>query len=730
MKKNLSIAVIPALGLALVLIAVTSTFAASGTSVVAGPAGANQNDPLAWTGLLPVSLNPWYDNTSSIAASPLDAAITIGWEERDEGEAHSFGAIMQASNTGVGLPLNNQEVDRTAWKESGNVEVRADSLGRRHMVHFAYSGGGTCGVYAQIGTNGLITLVETIPNSCSNFSKHTALAVGPDNTVHVVLGRDNLNLYYFQRNPAGAWVVQNELIYAEVNTNDPTAPAMAVSTGGQVIAAWLQRPNGGGKYDIIAGKRTSPGVWVYENVSAACCTGCSFDSNTYHPALAADRVGGIRLAWIEEQCNPRTDPRSTDTYYRQWVPGTGWDNQPLVLVDGSGGQQYYPGIAVDNSGMAHIGYGSDNSRGRDNYTLAMVSGSGTVFSAVERPFFSNGAFMKEPGVAHGPGYVFASFNSNFNAPQFKTIYYAYKDIPDSGATPTPTATNTPLPAPPRCPGQRFTDVCPGDFFYTPVLGLVDRNIMSGYNTVPPCAASNHIPCFKPENNITRGQIAKVIALGARLPYNLEGAPHFQDVPPTHTFYEEIEISYNAGVISGYPCGGVNEPCIPPGNLPYYRPGNNVTRGQLSQMVSRAFGYNEPVTGQTFQDVPANHTFYLPIERLAGRGIIGGYACGGPGEPCVPPQNRPYFRPNNNVTRGQAAKIIYDAVVDLEQQPTATATLEATATVDATATILVTVTPEVTITPEITLTPDITATPEITATPTEMATATGTLVVRR
>jgi hypothetical protein len=59
----------------------------------------------------------------------------------------------------------------------------------------------------------------------------------------------------------------------------------------------------------------------------------------------------------------------------------------------------------------------------------------------------------------------------------------------------------------------------------------------------------------------------------------------------------------------------------------------------------------------FQDVPFGSTFYEYIEGLASQGVISGYPCGGPGEPCIPPQNRPYFRPNNNATRGQTSKIV-------------------------------------------------------------------------
>jgi len=55
-------------------------------------------------------------------------------------------------------------------------------------------------------------------------------------------------------------------------------------------------------------------------------------------------------------------------------------------------------------------------------------------------------------------------------------------------------------------------------------------------------------------------------------------------------------------------------------------------------------------------VPPGSTFYTYIQRLTGRHIINGYACGNP-EPCVPPSNKPYFRPNNNITRAQLAKIV-------------------------------------------------------------------------
>ena len=59
---------------------------------------------------------------------------------------------------------------------------------------------------------------------------------------------------------------------------------------------------------------------------------------------------------------------------------------------------------------------------------------------------------------------------------------------------------------------------------------------------------------------------------------------FEDVPPGNTFYDFINNIYLDGIVSGYPCGGVGEPCVAPGNRPYYRPNNNVTRGQMSKFL--------------------------------------------------------------------------------------------------------------------------------------------------
>jgi hypothetical protein len=129
---------------------------------------------------------------------------------------------------------------------------------------------------------------------------------------------------------------------------------------------------------------------------------------------------------------------------------------------------------------------------------------------------------------------------------------------------------------------------------------------------------------------------------------------FEDVLPGSTFYDYIGRLAGRGYISGYPCGGDGEPCGP-ASLPYFRPSNSATRGQISKIVSNAAGFQDPPGAQMFEDVPRGSTFYDYIQRLVSRGVISGYPCGGDGEPCGP-ASLPYFRPSNSATRGQTTKI--------------------------------------------------------------------------
>jgi hypothetical protein len=268
-----------------------------------------------------------------------------------------------------------------------------------------------------------------------------------------------------------------------------------------------------------------------------------------------------------------------------------------------------------------------------------------------------------------------------------TVRYDYPCIAPTpappSATPMQTATirptpilptATPIPTTTPHAGQ-FEDVPPNTPFYDYVECMGTRQIISGYPCGGPgeaCVGPVNKPYFRPNNSVTRGQTAKIVSIAAGWNEPNTGQ-HFFDVPLTSPFYDYIERAYNRNIIGGYPCGGPLEPCVPPNNLPYYRPNNPVTRGQTAKIVAIAAGFTETPTAQTFEDVPPTNPFYRWVELMAWRGIIGGYPCGGIFEPCLQPFNRPYFRPNNNVTRGQTAKIVTNSFFPNCQDPSPTPT---------------------------------------------------------
>jgi hypothetical protein len=222
----------------------------------------------------------------------------------------------------------------------------------------------------------------------------------------------------------------------------------------------------------------------------------------------------------------------------------------------------------------------------------------------------------------------------------------------NGQTATAIARLTGTPEPPciTCTVQ-FSDVLPGSTFYPFIRCLACKSIISGYPD----------GTFRPGNNVTRGQLSKIVSNAAGFT-DPAGGQLYQDVPPGSTFYDFVQRLSSRGVMAGYVCGGPSEPCMPPGNLPYFRPNNNATRGQISKIVVNsaitALGWTllNP-TQSTFEDVPVGSTFYEFVETAYAHAVLSGYPCGGLSEPCIPPGNKPYFRPFNNATRGQTSKIV-------------------------------------------------------------------------
>ncbi|MDQ3705404.1 MAG: NPCBM/NEW2 domain-containing protein [Chloroflexota bacterium] len=197
--------------------------------------------------------------------------------------------------------------------------------------------------------------------------------------------------------------------------------------------------------------------------------------------------------------------------------------------------------------------------------------------------------------------------------------------PTSTSTSTPTRTSTRTSTPVASPtavacNVQFSDVPPGSTFYSFVQCLACRGVLGGYAD----------GTFRPGAGITRGQLAKLVSNAAGYDEDVSGQT-FSDVPPGSTFYLYVERIARRGIVGGYGDGT-------------FRPGGPATRGQIAKVLSNAAGFTDSPLRQSFPDVGTGDPFYLYVERLSSRGIIGGYADG-------------TFRPGNPATRGQVSKMV-------------------------------------------------------------------------
>ena len=260
-----------------------------------------------------------------------------------------------------------------------------------------------------------------------------------------------------------------------------------------------------------------------------------------------------------------------------------------------------------------------------NFEIQLHEGSGLLDFVYGGIMFG---YITSLGVQDGTG-RFTSYSCN----ETHTLYYtAIHWTPVySGSCPASTPTNTPTPT------------------HTPTT--TQTATPTGTNT--PTMISTFSVTRTPTPPLSTGTPADTAtAMPTECPVQ------FTDVRIGSTFFDFIWRVADRGIIDGYPCGGLGEPCGDD-NLPYFRPNANITRGQISKIVSEAAGYANPPGDQQFEDVQPGSTFYTWIWRLAARGVMAGYPCGEPGEPCGS-GNLPYFRPGANATRGQVSKIVANA----------------------------------------------------------------------
>ncbi len=186
----------------------------------------------------------------------------------------------------------------------------------------------------------------------------------------------------------------------------------------------------------------------------------------------------------------------------------------------------------------------------------------------------------------------------------KSVGITVKPAPDKTPAPSSPSTPTPTPAP-----------------------LIDTEYTKPY------ASGYDDGTFLPDNNITRAELASMIARlinGDDIPDGVYDSS-FPDVADDAWYNKYVGYLENYNVISGYEDGT-------------YRPDNQVTRGELAAVITRAQKYDIVVVDDMFTDVTSDNWAKDSITTLATRGVVSGYADG-------------TFAPYSPLTRAEAVTMI-------------------------------------------------------------------------
>jgi hypothetical protein len=186
-------------------------------------------------------------------------------------------------------------------------------------------------------------------------------------------------------------------------------------------------------------------------------------------------------------------------------------------------------------------------------------------------------------------------------------------------TTTPSTTTTATPPITVVKGEIvFSDVPAGSWYKTYVGKIVSANVGGGYPD----------GTFRPLSKVTRAEFAKMIcqAMGWQL---IETAtPSFTDVPVKHWAFKYLETAKAHGVISGYPDGSC-------------KPDKSISRAEIAVQLAKALSL--PSSSSALTDVSGYWSAGF-IGACVKAGLMGGYPNG-------------TFRPNNETTRAEAAKVI-------------------------------------------------------------------------
>jgi uncharacterized repeat protein (TIGR01451 family) len=273
------------------------------------------------------------------------------------------GAFMRPSN------ISNMPVDQQHW-----LQMIPDRAGGIHMFwRHGHLGSLESLYYARRAGDGTwLVPPASIPVTSEGWWMRSA--IGPDGAVHVA-GLQGSHIAYVMRPAGGSWLSAVLLTEGMANPSLLGEPEIAVGADNTVHVVWNN-----GYYRIYWSSENAWGEWTEPQAISGAGT------SPGQPKLAVDQIGGVHVVWTDNNkilyaCRQGTEPWSEPkVIYEEYVSDPpelaveadgrvhiAWANNALLAVrytQGSCngtwstpetvGSGIYPSLAVDRTGTVHL----------------------------------------------------------------------------------------------------------------------------------------------------------------------------------------------------------------------------------------------------------------------------------------------------------------------------------------------------------------------------------------
>ncbi|MER2121470.1 MAG: S-layer homology domain-containing protein [Solibacillus sp.] len=185
---------------------------------------------------------------------------------------------------------------------------------------------------------------------------------------------------------------------------------------------------------------------------------------------------------------------------------------------------------------------------------------------------------------------------------------------------------------PASAAVNFTDVAENNVHFKAITELHAAEIISGYPD----------GTFKPAQNVTRGQAAKIIAGALGLDTKNVVNPKFTDIPASHQYYGSIAALTALDAIKVYEDNT-------------FKPNETITRGEFAYMLAKALDLKAE-GDSPFHDVTGDNEYAYVVTALYEYGIAKGIS-------------DTEFGVEKSITRGQLATFIFNVMNEFKENDT-------------------------------------------------------------